>query len=456
MRGLFLGILCYAALTPGWLLNTAAAQTLSASATDPSSAAPGPHDSEETNIDTSTGDSTNNTSNPGGVVGPAGHYLFTSPIAIHPNAVRIGPLQIFDLSTSGFFEAATGVDGKSQNLWGSTLASTLGMTKISGKSQLTISASPAVSVTGTQPYVNAGGGVNFTYNLTPRWTLAAGGAVSYSQLNSLLLQNPQYFLTYVNGGYAVQTLYAQTIGSSLYANTNFSANYLLSGRTQISFSPQLGLTLQDESGNLQFLHNLGFQVSVSREMTPSRTAWISYGFSRAITSDGSYTSNASGWNNQTFGGGFQQKIGTRWSVSANLAASYQNAGTAGWTPTGGVSVSRTFQNGSLAAAYNRTVSSQVFVSSGYIDQTTISYGRQLGRKIGLSLGGSEFRTIAHESHQTGRNFNVGTSYPLRPSVNVTVSYGYIHQESTQSLLYNGNTSILSFGLVWVLEHTPAK
>ena len=246
MRHSFLVALCYVALSSSVVVSTAVAQTTSASPSDSTSTAPSQNDSGAPSADASTGSIT--TDNPSlSVASPAGRYLF-NPISIQPNGVRIGPLQVLNLSTSGFFQAASGVDGRSQDLWGSTVSSNLGMIKVSGKSQLTISASPQFLVVGTQPFVNAGGSINFTYNLTPRWTLLASAAFSYSQMNSLLLQNPQYFLIYVNGGYAVQTLYAQTLGSAFYATSNFSANYILSGRTQISFSPQLGSTLKIPQG----------------------------------------------------------------------------------------------------------------------------------------------------------------------------------------------------------------
>ena len=175
-----------------------------------------------------------------------------------------------------------------------------------------------------------------------------------------------------------------------------------------------------------------------------------------MSSGSASTSNASGWEQPDFGGGFQQQIGGRWSLTANLAASHQTVAGGTWTPTGGISVARTFQNGSLAAGYTRTFSSQVFVSSGYIDQASISYNCRLGRKFGIGLGASDFRSIGGVNRQTGQYYNAGTYYPLRPNMNVNLNYGFTHQQSTQSLLYNGNTSVVSFGVVWVLGHSATK
>ena len=376
------------------------------------------------------------------------HFPLSNPFTVQPSGLKLGPFRVIDLSTTGFFEAASGPNG-TQDLWGSMLSSDIFLNKQIGKGTLSILAKPELSFIGGQAYVNANTGATYSYQLNPRWTFQASESFSYYQ-NDALLQNPQYLLFYVNGGFVAQAVFAETKGSSLYNATNFSGSYQLSGKTQVSFTPELGVTLLEQLGNLETVRNLGFGISVSHTINPNRSVSVFYNFSHLTSTSDALSSGISSWNGQSLGAGFQQKIGHDWSISANLAASYQHTTVAQWTPSGSVSVSKLFRNGNIAAAYSRSEASQVFVSSGYFDQADLSYSRHLGRKMTTFFGAGAFRGVLTGSRESGERVGANFSYQLRRNVALTSGYNFVRQRADQASLYNGNTTFVTFGLTWTL------
>lgn len=376
------------------------------------------------------------------------HFPLANPFTVQPSGLKLGPFRVIDLSTMGFFEAASGPNG-TQDLWGSMLSSDIFLNKKIDKGTLSILAKPELSFIGGQPFVNANTGATYSYQFSPRWTLQASESFSYYQ-NDALLQNPQYLLFYVNGGFVEQAVFAQTKGSSLYNATNFSGSYQLSGKTQVAFTPELGVTLLEQLGNLETVRNLGFGISVSHTLNPNRSVSVFYNFSHLTSTSDELSSGISSWNGQSLGAGFQQKIGHDWSISANLAASYQHTTVAQWTPSGSVSVSKLFRNGNIAAAYSRSEASQVFVSSGYFDQADLSYSRHLGRKMTTFFGAGAFRGVLTGSRESGERVGANFSYQLRRDVALTSGYNFVRQRADQASLYNGNTTFVTFGLTWTL------
>jgi hypothetical protein len=162
------------------------------------------------------------------------------------------------------------------------------------------------------------------------------------------------------------------------------------------------------------------------------------------------SSGSNGWNTYSIGGGLNQKIGLTWYLSGSLGATRQTGLDSHWLPTGSATILRTFQNGSISAAYSRTTAVATLVSSGYFDQIDLVYARQWGRKFGTSLGVSAFRSIETTSKNRGRRANASLSYAWRRNLAWSFSYAYSDQNSTQATLYSGRTNYISVGLNWAL------
>jgi hypothetical protein len=381
--------------------------------------------------------------------GTGSHFPLSNPFIVQPNGLKLGPFHLLDVSTSGFFESASGPTGPSQDLWGSQITSNIFLSKQIGRGTLTILGQPEMSFVSGQVYVNANTGTTYAYQLSQRWTFQATEAFSYYQ-NEAFLQNPQYLLYYVNGGFVAQAVFAQTRGSSLYNSTNLSGTYQMSGKTQVSFTPELGVTLLDQLGSLETVRTLGFGISVSHTLNPNRSVSVFYNFSHLTSTSEELSSGGSSWNGQSIGAGIQQKIGHDWAIAANIAASYQHTTVGLWTPSGSVSISRLFRNGSASAAYSRSQASQVFVSSGFFDQADVSYSRHLGRKMTTFFGAGAFRGVLTGSRESGERVGANFSYQLRSNVALTSGYNFVRQRSDQASLYNGNTTFVTFGLTWIL------
>jgi len=376
------------------------------------------------------------------------HFNLANPFTLQPGGLKLGPFHLLDVSTSGFFEAASGLTGPPQDIWGSMITSDLFLNKHIGKGSLAILAKPELSFIGGQPFVNVNTGATFSYQFQ-RWSFQASDGFSYYQ-NDALLQNPQYLLYYVNGGIVAQAVYAQARGSSLYNATNFSGSYQLSGRTQVSFNPELGVTMLDQLGNLELVRNLGFGISVAHTINPNRSVSVFYNFSHLTSTSNEFSSGVSSWNGQSIGAGIQQKLGRDWSISANLAASYQHTASSQWTPSGNIAVSKMLHSGYMSAAYSRTEASRVFVSSGYFDQADVSYSRHLGRKMTVFVGGGAFRGVLTGSRESGERAGANFSYQWLRNVALTTGYNFVRQRTDEASLYNGNTTSVTFGLSWTL------
>lgn len=383
------------------------------------------------------------------------------PLRMDPGGYKIGPLHALNVSTSGFYDIATPPTGNSQQLWGTSVATNLVYMHNVTNGVLAIQANPVLSITNGSTYLNSDASIDFSKQLTARWSMSAAAQWTYFQ-NSYLLQTPQYLLAYAGGGIVLQTLYAQHSGSTMYESNSFSMNYQVSGRTQLALSPIVNFSFTDVAGSSYLQGNLGGGATLTHSFTPNRSAFVYTSLSRAYSSLPSNavtsvdTSSTGGWNAFSVGGGFNQKLGQSWFVAATLGASHQSGVDAGWTPTGTVSIMKTLKNGTLSGAYSRTMAAQVLLTKGYFDQADIAYSRHLGQKVGASIGIGEFRSVGTGGNNHGRRAYATVSYRWLHNLAWSFSYNYSKQTATQSTLYLGTTNYMSVGLQWVLGQPSGR
>jgi hypothetical protein len=359
-------------------------------------------------------------------------------------------VHVFDLAVSGFYETAQPQDRSAQQFWGTSVSSTLLYEHKVNNGELIVQANPTLYSTGDTVYTNQDAVVDFNKQVSARWTVAASAQYTFYQ-NGYLLQTPQYLLAYAAGGIALQTVYAQHAGSTMYESNGFSMSYHLSGRTQISITPDVGLTFTDVVGKAYYLAQLGAGVSITHSFNPNRTVSAFADFNRSNTSL-EEAPGISAWNTYSVGVGLNQKLGQSWYVAATIAGSYQQGQFGYWTPTGSLSVMKVFRGGTVSAAYTRTTAAQLLLSTGYFDQSDVAYSAHIHKKINASVGAGEFRSIVTGGHQHGLRAYSSLSYRWLPNLAWTVGYNYASQTGTEPSLYLGNTSYFNIGLNWILGH----
>jgi hypothetical protein len=387
--------------------------------------------------------------------GPSGspHRLLGTPLglSIQPDGTKVGPLTLSDVSTSGFYVHSTAPGAPSQTLFGNSTSMDVFYQHHTDRNTFTFQTTPQFSLTDGRVYVNDGAGFSFTRQLTPRWTLMANDQFSY--LQNTLLQDPQNVLAYGNGGYYLQTVYAQQMGASTYNNSNVSMSYQLSGKDQLSLSPQLGVTFMNQSSAFSLITYMGGGGTWTHTVNLSRSVYASYNFLHSSSStDSNETMGA--WNTNTFGVGFTQQFGQSWWLTGNISASYQGGVDSYWLPVGNLGLMKKFRNASLLVAYSRSQAEQVLVSSGYFDQADLSYSQAFGRKFSASLGAAAFRTVNTGARGTGKRVFGSVSYRWIRNMSWVAAYSFSSQHGNQQNLNIGDSSYISIGLRWNLGRVP--
>src|SRR5208283_1056476 len=238
------------------------------------------------------------------------------PLQLQPQGLKIGPFYLTNVSDSFFYAINASPGNPTSSLAGNTATANLVFTKPVSRGTLAIQAKEQFSLSQLQPYFNQTAALDFTDQLSERWTLSASAQVAYFQ-NSILA-NPQYLLSYSNAGVVQQTVFAQQRGYNLYESNNLSMSYQMSGRTQITLTPVIGATFVDQQGGWSSARTFGGGVGVNRSFTPTLDLGVFYSLTHTITAGASSTSP--GWNSQSFGMTYRQRFPRSWSVSASLFA----------------------------------------------------------------------------------------------------------------------------------------
>jgi len=374
------------------------------------------------------------------------------PLQLQPEGLKIGPFYVPSISDSFFYAVNTAPGQPTSTLAGNSVMANLVFSKQFSQSTLSIQAREQFSLTQLRPYFNQAIVLNFTDQLTERWSFSA--AANFIFFQSSLLANPQYLLYNPSNGTVQQTGFAQTTGYTIYETNNFSMSYQMSGRTQITFTPILGATLQDQQGVWSNVHQFGGGVAVTRSLTSNLSLSGFYVLSYSATSGAA--SSSPGWISQSLGASFQGTFFQfrGWSLGGNLYVSSQRSGGSGsytLTPAGRLTLLKSFRGGtsSIAAAYSRQEASNILVSSGYFDQGDISYNQRIGQKIRTNVGVGAFRTV-NTGYEHGKRVGGGINYQWSPRVGLYANYNFAHNSGTQSTFFAGNTNVLSFGLTWAL------
>jgi hypothetical protein len=147
-----------------------------------------------------------------------------------------------------------------------------------------------------------------------------------------------------------------------------------------------------------------------------------------------------------------------WSLTASLAASGQVVAKV-WTltPTGGVTLVKSFRQASVYGAYSRSEAGNIIVSSGYFDQFDVGYRQKINQKWSVGGGVGQYRTIQTFTHQDGKHAGGSVNYQWSPRVSLNAGYSFARQNGIQTSTFSpflGDTSFFSFGVNWLLgEHS---
>lgn len=381
-----------------------------------------------------------------------------------PGGYRVGPVHFLDISTSGFCDIATPNGQSTQEFWGTSIGTNIVYTHPVNNGMLAVQGNPMISVSDGTPYVNLTGGIAFTKQVTARWSMSAFAQTTFYQ-NTYLLQTPQYLLAYAAGGIVLQNLYAQHTGSTMYESNGFSMNYLMSGKTQLSLTPNVGLSYTREVGASYLLGQVGGGATLTHSFTPYFSALVFGTVARSYSDEpvntpllnAPDTGNISSWNTYSVGVGVNQKIGASWYFTGSIGASLQQGlNNSSWMPTGGATIMKSMRRGTISAAYSRTEAAQVLLSSGYFDQADLAYVTQVNSRISASLGLGAFRSVGTGSSERGKRAYGNLSYRWIRNLAWQFGYNFSSQNGTQRSLYFGDTSYFSVGLNWVLGHPTGR
>jgi hypothetical protein len=371
--------------------------------------------------------------------------------SVQPNGAKLGPLTITDLSNSGFAVFSSAPGYPSQTLWGTTTAADVYWQNHGDRNNWIFQTTPEVSVTSGTAYLNMNSGLAFTRQISERWSMSATNQFSY--LQNSFLQNPQNVLAYGNGGYYLQTIYAQQRGAATYDSSNMSMSYLMSGRNTLTITPQIGLTFADQFNTMNFVTYFGGGATINHNFSASRS--ISFNYNYVYSKSDLNTAGAeNAWNTNTFGAGFRQQFGQTWWLTGNLSASYQSGVNSYWLPVGSIALMKTFRTGTFSVGYSRSQAEQVLLSSGYFDQADFGYSRNFGRKFSASIGAAAFRTVETVSRGQGERAFGSIYYRWVHNLAWVASYNYTNQTGNARDLNLGTTTYISVGLRWMLGRTP--
>jgi hypothetical protein len=372
------------------------------------------------------------------------------PVGMDPGGYRIGAVHVLDITSSGFYEIAQPQGHGSQDYWGTSIASSLFYQHTLNKGSLIVQANPVLASIGGNVYTRQEAALDFTTQLSARWSLSASSQFSYYQ-NAYLLETPQYLLAYAAGGIVLQQIYAQRNGATLYETNGFSMNYHLNGTTQLTITPNLNINFADVDGRSYFLNQLGGGASLSHSLSADRSVLAFVNYNHSTTTE-QQSPGSGGWNTYTLGLGVNQRFARSWYLSVTGAATYQQGPYSSWTPTGSITLLKVFRGQTISAAYTRTTAEQPLLSRGYFDQADIGYFVHIARNITAGGGVGEFRAISTGNHQDGRRAYASLSYRWLRSLAWTAGYSYSSQTGNQPSLYLGTINFFSVGLSWYLGH----
>jgi hypothetical protein len=370
-------------------------------------------------------------------------------LQIQPSGLKIGPAYLTSISDSFFYVVNTAPGEPRSTFVGNSIFANLVYSRQICNGNLSIDGKEQFSLSQTTPYFNQSLSAYYTDQLSERWSLNASAQFTYFQ-NSILA-NPQYLLSYQNGGPVVQTLFAVQSANTVYESNSISFSYELSGRTHLTLTPIVSATILNQDGNWTFGEQFGGAVGVTRDITDSLNVGGFYFFSHALTSG---VANSPGWNTQSLGVNFQYRLHNSWFFAGSLAASGQLVGQ-GWylTPTGNVAIRKAFANSSLYGAYSRAEASNVFASSGFFDQGDVGYQQNFRQKLMANVFAGEFRTVNAGLQQEGKRIGGSITYKWKPRLSIQAGYNFANQTGAQTVTFSpllGNTSAISFGLNWAL------
>jgi len=388
----------------------------------------------------------------GGVIYKLGE---ATALSSHPGGRIFGPLYLEQLDLSSFYQESVNPSGESTHASGGMLTPHFVLEHaLRHHGIFALQYNPQVGVINDQlidNFLNQELGVDFDVPLTPRWTLLAGSHFTYFDNQSVL--NPAGLQFDASTSIFFQNRFAHLVGSSLYEDSSVAFTYDVSGRTQITLSPELGATLQKSSANWAVLTRFGGRGQVSHLLTPSLQVSVFYDVARSdspLIAGQAYSSSSI---YHTTGASLNQRIGRSFTVVASLAASLQQQ-TRGLSlsPTGNLALSKQFHRSSVSAAYSRTRADVLLVSNGgYVDQADLSGSLALTRRSQVSIALGDYRTVGTLHNSQGRRAGASFSYRLFPRVSLVSSFNFLRQTGTNSDFQLGDHHLASIGLSWMLS-----
>src|SRR5271165_1983042 len=110
------------------------------------------------------------------------------PLQLQPEGLKIGPFYVPSVSDSFFYAVNTSPGQPTQTYYGNSIQANLVYSRPLSKSTLSIQAREQFSLTQLRPYFNQAIVLNFTDQLTERWSFSA--AANFIFFQSSLLANP--------------------------------------------------------------------------------------------------------------------------------------------------------------------------------------------------------------------------------------------------------------------------
>jgi len=223
-----------------------------------------------------------------------------------------------------------------------------------------------------------------------------------------------------------------------------SAGYLLGARTQIKIDPTIGYGYSSHTAAGERGMRLGGTVSLHRQLRPTTTVGVYYGFHR-----NAFQRQFSDSNYHNMGLTYATNLTPNWSVQLTAGGVNMDDGLGRhWTAEGGIQTIRKFRSSSLSLAYSRNSAFYTNLKPGFADHGDIMYSRSFGQRLAASLGIGAYREAWSLRDSEYRYVSSNVSYRLIPSVNWFATYTYRKQKGSSSELLLGAHDTFVTGFQW--------
>ena len=384
-------------------------------------------------------------------VRPAG----STPVLAYNSFLRWGPLSVRTLEVlQGYdqIEPSSGTAAQgifNQRSFTSTIfRSEIDYDKQLKQSRLEFQYSPRLSIVNgqvSQNFVNQNANINWTQQLSPRWTLAVGESVTYAAVRQLY---GDYFLD-VNAvtGTTLPSSFLDGGGGWLSTSSQFAVGYMLSSTSSISVAPFFGyshVTGQINAAVAYDIYQYGGKIGWSKQLSPFRSISLGY-YARVVGNLGDGVLYQSGEI------GYVQRLGA--STILGLSGGLLTGGFAQQRQSdfsGSVQVSRQFGRSTGGVGYYRGVPLiGETASQGVAQRADASYRLDLSQRWYSQVrGGYEDSLWSTGTDVSGKFISGEFGYNLNAQWSCFVSYAHKIQSGNDPHLLAGTRNFYLAGIRW--------